>query len=234
MENEGKPSTTEQPVTPQKSVREILKKDPLYEKAVEIVYWRDPIASGLLFGIINLFFLLITYGEYSVVTLVSYFFETLIIAAFGYTMYLTLIPRLQNKPIDPPLREKVKDPRFNVSAEDFQRHSDVLADLVNLFLDNLKEAVVCVDLFVTFRAAAVFYLFATLGDWFSGITLLYLASLVLFVWPRLYHEKQQEIDKAVALAVDLANTYYEKGRAMLPPQVKDRLPATLFPKVKND
>lgn len=74
----------------------------------DIFLWNDPITSGLVFGILVLFLLLITYCEYSVVTLVAYFFETLIIAGFGYTMYHTLVPRLQGKSnYDNPLKYKL-------------------------------------------------------------------------------------------------------------------------------
>jgi hypothetical protein len=45
--------------------------------------------------------------------------------------------------------------------------------LINLTLDHVKDAVVCADLLVTARLAAYFYFLATIGDWFSGTTLIF-------------------------------------------------------------
>jgi amino acid permease len=59
--------------------------------------------SGILFAIFNLFFLLVTYGEYSLLTLMSYFVLTLVLSCVGYTLYMTLIPLIKGSPVDRPL-----------------------------------------------------------------------------------------------------------------------------------
>jgi len=48
----------------------IISRDPLFPEASKVVHWRDPVKTGLLFGIFNFFFFLSTFAEYS---LLDYF-----------------------------------------------------------------------------------------------------------------------------------------------------------------
>jgi len=52
---------------------------------ISIIYWNDPIQSALLFGIGNFFFFLITYGEYTVLSLLAYLLLSLLFVAGVYT-----------------------------------------------------------------------------------------------------------------------------------------------------
>jgi hypothetical protein len=58
--------------------------------------------------------------------------------------------------------------------------------------------------------------------------------LIAFVWPRLYQEKQKEIDTVAEKVVDEANRLYDQVKTKLPPNVKDKLPNSLFPKKKSE
>lgn len=70
-----------------------------------ILHWRDPIRTGLLFGIINLAYFLVYYGEYSVVTLFNYCALALLGTAFAYAYGLILWARyVQGNLIENPLR----------------------------------------------------------------------------------------------------------------------------------
>ena len=60
------------------------------------MHWNDPVQSALVFGIGNFFFFLITYGEYSVLTLFSYLALALIFVCGGY-VYVTMLRAHFNK-----------------------------------------------------------------------------------------------------------------------------------------
>lgn len=57
------------------------------------------------------------------------------------------------------------------------------------------------------------------------------AALVLFIWPRLYEEKQKEIDHYYALAMANVEKYIQLGLSKLPPAVTNKFPA-LKPKAQ--
>jgi len=83
-----------------------------------------------------------------------------------------------------------------------------------------KAVFYCTDNSLTAKAVFLFFALATVGKWFSGITLLYLLFLVGFVWPRLYQEKSHEINALY----DHASAIVAKNRD----KVLEKLPLERF------
>jgi len=170
----------------------IIKQDPSYNDVSQIFHWRDPVKSGLLFGIFNLFFFLLTWGEYTIVTLVSYLELALLSVCLGYANYVVLRASwIQGKQAENPFKERFKNAKFHISKETVEKHLNTIVNLVNLTIDNFRDVFYCTNNFVSLQFIVYFYLFATVGSWFSGTTLIYLVVLGFFVWPRLYEEKKK-------------------------------------------
>jgi len=203
----------------------IISSDPLFPEASKVVHWRDPVKTGLLFGIFNFFFFLSTFAEYSLLTIFSYLLLTLLSICFGYSNYVVLKASwLQGKRVDNPFKERFKDATFHVSRQTAEQHLTTILDLVNLTIDNLREVFYCTDSLLSLRFALYFYLGATIGNWFSGPTLLYLGMLFSFVWFRLYEEKQKEIDQFYHIAQTQASGYLQLAVSKLPPAIGARFP----------
>jgi len=202
----------------------ILKANPLYNEVSKIFHWRDPVRSGLLFGIANLFYILLSWGEYSVVTLTSYLLLSLLLVCLGYSNYVVFKASwLQGKKVENPFKEKFKNQKFHVTREAIDKHVDTILDLINLTIDKYRDVFYCSDNLVSLKYTFYFYVYATIGDWFSGITLLYLVTLGFFVWPRLYEEKKTEIDQWANIALTEGHKYLELAISKLPPAVAQRL-----------
>jgi len=211
--------------TDKRSYVSIIKSNSLYLDASKIVHWRDPVKSGLIFGIINFFYFLITWGDYTVVTLMSYLVLALIAVCFAYSNFVVLRAQwLQNKKVGNPFVDRFKNEKFHISKAAAEEHFDTILDILNLTIDCLREALYCTNLVHTAKVAGILYVAATIGDWFSGATLLYLITLGFFVWPRLYEEKQKEIDQVYAIARARAEEYINLGLSKLPPAVQARFP----------
>lgn len=56
----------------------------------KFVHWRDPIRTGLFFGIFNCFYLLLTWRDYTVVSLLSYMGLALLLVCFAYSNFVVL------------------------------------------------------------------------------------------------------------------------------------------------
>jgi len=132
---------------------------------------------------------------------------------------------IDGKKVDNPFKARFKSSTFHVSRNTLVQHVDTVLDLINLSIDLFRDVFYCVNPIFSAQAAGILYAVATVGDWFSGATLVYLALLGFFVWPRLYEEKQQEIDHFYALAKVQANEYIELGFSKLPPAVSAKLAA---------
>jgi len=209
----------------------ILRADPLYNEASKIFHWRDPVKSGLLFGMANLFYILFTWGEYSLVTLSSYLLLSLLAVCFSYAKYVVLKASwLNGKTVENPFKERFKNQKFHVKKETIDVHVNTILELINVSIDQYRDAFFVTDTLLSLKVALYLYIAATIGDWFSGITLLYLVTLGFFLWPRLYQEKQKEIDQFYGIAKTQANTYFQLALSKLPPAVTARFPQ-LKPKI---
>jgi len=203
----------------------IIKLNPSYGDVSQIFHWRDPVKSGLLFGIFNLFFFLLTWGEYSVVTLESYLLLALLSVCLGYANYVVLKAAwIQGKHIENPFKERFKNTKFHISKETVSKHLDTIVDLINLTIDNFRDIFYCTNNFVSLQFIGYFYLAAMIGSWFSGTTIIYLVVLTLFVWPRLYEEKKKEIDQLYEIVKQQVGKYLELALSKIPPAVAQKLP----------
>jgi len=221
--NEGTPSITKPKHVKEPSLQEEIKKitsavstNPLYSEVSHILHWRDPIRTGLLFGIFNFTFFLVTYGEYSVVTLVAYLVLALLVAAFGYANGSILYAKyIQGLSIDNPLSVRWSNsepiPRYIV-----EKHLDSLVNVVNAVLEVSRDVFYANFPILSVKVASIFLILSLLGKWFSGLTLIYIDVLILFAWPRLYEEKQKEIDQYWKLVNTQIETYTNLALSKLP------------------
>jgi len=208
-----------------KSYLTILKANPCYAHTSTLLHWRDPVKTGLVFGILNFLYILTAWADYSIVTIVSYLLFTLLAICFGYSNYVVLKASwLQGTVVPNPFKEKFKDVKFHVTREEAEKHLTTYLDLFNLTIDNFRDIFYCTNNFLSLRFAAYFYLGAMIGNWFSGETLFYLVMLGFFIWPRLYEEKQKEIDHFYAIALTQGKVYYQLALTKLPPAVTARFP----------
>jgi len=218
-------SSTNLTQDPPKTFLSIAKSSPYYNDLSKLFHWRDPVKSGLLFGILNFFFLLITYGEYTVITLLTYTLLVLLVVCFGFVNYVVLKGRwIDGKKVSNPFLTRFKSSTFHISRNTLVQHVDTVLDLVNLTIDLFREVYYCTNLVLTVQFAAILYTVATLGKCFGGATVIYLILLGFFIWPRLYEEKQQEIDLFYGLAIQQADVYLQLALSKIPPSVTAKLP----------
>jgi uncharacterized membrane protein len=214
------------PQEPRQTYISIIKSSPFYADCSKIFHWRDPIKSGLLFGIFNFFYLLITWGEYTVITLMSDLLLALLAVCFGFVNYVVLKARwIDGKNVPNPFKARFKSSTFHVSRSTLIQHVDTVLDFTNLTIDLFRDVFYCVNPIFTAQAAGILYVTATIGNWFSAATLMWLVLLGFFIWPRLYEEKQQEIDTYWGIAKREANVYIQLGLSKLPPAVTSKLAA---------
>lgn len=208
-----------------KSYVAILKANALYPATSKLLHWKDPVKTGLIFGVFNFFFFLTYLGDYSFLTMFSYLFLTLLTICFGYSNYVVLKASwLQGKVVENPFTERFKNAKFHVSRDAAEHHLTTVLDLVNTTIDNFRDVFYCTDNFLSLRFALYFWVAATVGNWFSGAVIIYLAMLGFFIWPRLYEEKKKEIDQFYNIALVQGNNYYQLALTKLPPAVHQKFP----------
>jgi len=207
----------------------IARASPIYVDASKLFHWRDPIKSGLLFGMLNLFYYELYFEDYTLVTLMSYILLALLVISFGFVQYVVLKARyLQGRNVDNPFKARFKNSTFHVSRNTIVEHVDTVLDLINLTIDLVRDVYYCTNLSLSLQAAFFLYLVSTVGGWFSGLTLAYLVLLGFFIWPRLYEEKQQEINQMYTMVYTIVSTNLDNalrvGISKVPPVVFEKFP----------
>jgi len=192
-----------------------LKSSPFYHQASGILHWSDPVQSALVFGIGNFFFFLITYGEYSVLTLISYLALALIFVCGAYVYGTMLRAHFRKEKAENPFQAKLKNP-FVASKFSLEPHADSIIGLINDAAHLWRSVLYFTDATFSLKFAFAIWVFSVIGKCFSGITLLYMTFLTAFIWPRIYQEKQAQIDEAYELALSKINHYVGLLMALLP------------------
>jgi len=203
---------------------QILKNTAFYPHISKIVHWNDPVRSGLLFGIWNFFFFLITWGNYSLLTLVSYLLLSIVLSSFCYANFVVYKALwLQKKQVPNPLKERFGNAKWHIPRKTANQITDSILDFSNLTIDYLREAVYAQNILFSLKFAALLYFMAQIGNWFSDPCLIYLVGLIAFVWPKLYQEKQKEIDHAAELAKSHIKKYVDLALSKIPPHVSAKI-----------
>eukprot|EP01127_Copromyxa_protea_P000456 TRINITY_DN10375_c0_g1_i1.p1 TRINITY_DN10375_c0_g1~~TRINITY_DN10375_c0_g1_i1.p1 ORF type:complete len:218 (+),score=37.33 TRINITY_DN10375_c0_g1_i1:107-760(+) len=201
------------------SIWSAVASDPLYTTLEPVFYWRDVYRSGILFSIGNLFFFLITVGQYSLLTLVTYVFLTLMLVSYAYITFAQF--RGQANPF-----EQHQYSSFVISKETLVGHANTVHKILDALTSFIYRSFSSRDPVASLWIAGQVLIISQVGKWFSGEVLLYLIFFAAFVWPRLYEEKKSEIDSLVATAVTTIQTQAGPLVAKLPPPVQKFLKNT--------
>lgn len=192
-----------------------LKKSPLYNRVSAILHWHDPVQSALLFGIGNFFFFLITYGEYTVLSLLAYLTLSLLTVAGVYANGTLLRAYIKKERHENPFSAKLKKP-FVMTEDDAKPHVDAFVGVVNDFVHLARHAIYFTDTVFSIKVAVIVWFIALVGSMFSGVFILYAIFLAAFIWPRIYQEKQAEIDRVSGIALSHLDQYYALILSKLP------------------
>jgi len=193
-----------------------LATSPFYPELSHVLHWRDPIRTGLVVGIFHFTLFLISYGEYSVLTLASYCALTLLVVAFAYTNGSVLFAKyIQGLPAENPLSAQWSNaeplPHYIV-----EKHLDSVANIINALLEVSRDVFYCVFPILSIKFGAIFFGLSLLGKWFSGLAVIYIVVLISLVWPRLYEEKHNEIDQYWDIVVEHVDTYGQLALSKIP------------------
>jgi len=201
----------------------ILRKNPLFPKASALFHWQDPTRTGAVFGSLTLVYLLVNFFEYSFLTVFGYAAATLTLACIVYANFVILRAQYgQGKTVENPFKELFNQRNFQLSKADAEPHFDTVLELTNLAAARLREIFFVTNNVLSLQSLALFYFAAVFGKFFGDFTVVYLAFLGLFVWPRLYQEKHNEIDALYAKAQTEANKYQQLALSKVPPALQQK------------
>jgi len=176
-----------------------LQEDPLYQTIADVVYWRDPIRSGLVFAILSLGWFLVAIAEYSVVTLVGYLYLALFAVSFALVQYSNVTGKGH------PLRNRLGQIDDLISRQGVGHLAETAHKVFDVQLRLARDALFFTDVAHSLKALGLTALILILGSVFTIPTLVYIKAVLLFLIPRVYEEKKALIDGLYAQALAAAH-----------------------------
>mmetsp|Transcript_11699 Transcript_11699/g.20073 ORF Transcript_11699/g.20073 Transcript_11699/m.20073 type:complete len:404 (+) Transcript_11699:192-1403(+) len=174
----------------------------------DLVKWKNPYLTGLIFGTLNIIFILVLFKGYSLLRVFSSAAVFYLVTGFVVVNISRLLKGfLERDLIAPP-----KLPQEYIRKEVVMDKADALIKFGNHFINACVKAMYCVDSKQTLQLAGIAYGLSIVGMIIPDMVLIYLTVLVVFTFPIVYEKYQKEIDDAWVKIKKLLEQYYQMGK----------------------
>jgi len=162
----------------------------------ELVYWRDPKKTGIVFG--SIFVVLIALTLLSLISVVAYTSLAVLTGTFAFRVYKSVLQAVQKTNDGHPFKEYL-DLDLAVSSDKGQELSTVVINYLNTTVGQLRRLFLVEDLVDSAKFGLFLYALTYIGSWFNGLTLLILSFVALFALPKVYETNKTVIDQYIDL-----------------------------------
>jgi len=192
-------------------------KDSKPSAVIDLIHWRDPKKSGVVFGLSML--LLLSLAAFSFISVASYLLLALLCVTITFRIYKSVVQAVQKSNDGHPFKA-LMDKDVSIPPETFRKHVDKSLTYINRALKQLSRLFLVEDLVDSLKLAVVMWLMTYVGAVFNGITLLILGDILLFAVPPIYEKNKTQIDQYIDLARTQVNSTMAKLQEKLPGTMK--------------
>ncbi|XP_055084869.1 reticulon-3 [Periophthalmus magnuspinnatus] len=183
----------------------------------DLIHWRDPKKSGVVFGVSML--MLLSLAAFSVISVISYLLLALLCVTITFRIYKSVVQAVQKSNDGHPFKSLIEKD-VSIPPETFRKHVDASLSYINRALKQLSRLFLVEDLVDSLKLAVVMWLLTYVGAVFNGITILILADILLFAVPPIYEKNKTQIDQYIDLARTQINSTMAKLQEKLPGAMK--------------
>ncbi|XP_051549984.1 reticulon-1-like [Myxocyprinus asiaticus] len=183
----------------------------------DLVHWRDPKKSGVVFGVSML--VLLSLAAFSVISVVSYLLLALLCVTISFRIYKSVVQAVQKSNDGHPFKA-LMEKDVTVPPETFRKHVDLCLNHINRVLKKMSRLFLVEDLVDSLKLAVFMWLLTYVGAVFNGITILILADILLFSVPPIYEKNKTQIDHYIDIARTQVNNTIAKLQEKLPGAMK--------------
>jgi len=192
-------------------------KQNLHPQVVQLIYWVEVQRTTGVFG--GILFLLLSLRFYSVIGVATTFALSLLVIAFLYRIGMTIVKAVQKTSAEHPFKHLLEE-KIEVSDETVQR----IASEVRLFVNEKIRQAQCLflvkDTVMSLKAMVVFWLVSYVASCIDLLTIGIMGVVALFTLPKLYEEKQAEIDQVCSLVMSKTCMVCSVIEQKLPEKIK--------------
>ncbi|XP_029304995.1 reticulon-1-like isoform X1 [Cottoperca gobio] len=180
---------------------------------VDLLYWRDVKATGVVFGAALLLLLSLTLC--SIVSVCSYIGLALLSVTICFRIYKGILQAIQKSDEGHPFKQYLGQ-EVALSEDLVHKYSDLALTKLNKSIGELRRLFLVEDLVDSIKFAVLMWILTYVGSLFNGLTILILALIGLFSCPIVYEKHQAQIDHYLALVNNQVKDVVGKIQAKVP------------------
>jgi len=180
----------------------------------DVLMWRNPYLTGIIFGTINVIFMLTLFGGYSLLRVFSS-------AMLFYLIMAFIVVNLSKVAVGFTGKELIPKPTLGhkyIRKEVWIKYFENTVNFLNHFIDAVRKALYCVDNKQTLQLCVILYGLSLIGRIIPDMWLLYLTFLGVFTFPIVYETYEEDIDKALVELKKILEKYYAQGKEQVAKQ----------------
>jgi hypothetical protein len=179
----------------------------------ELVHWRDPKKSGIVFGLGLV--VLFSLACCSIISVISYTALLALSGALSFRIYKSILQAVQKTNDGHPFKEYL-DIDVAPSSERVHQVADLVIQHANPALRKLRSIFLVEDIVDSIKFVVLFWILTYIGAWFNGLTLIILAYLGAFSLPKAYEMNKAQVDHVLQLACTQVQEVMANVRAAIP------------------
>jgi len=180
-----------------------------------LVYWENPIVSGVVFG--SVLATLISMNYYSLIYVTSNLTLLMLLAVLGMKLYTKVVVMLgknelaEGCPLDQLAAMNVAIPTDNLDV-----YAKQTADKMNVGIAELRRLLLVENMVDTVKFGLSLWFLTYIGAWFNAMTLIVLAWLAAFSLPKAYLMNQAKADEILGKVMVQVEEIKSKVMAVVP------------------
>ncbi|NP_001191909.1 reticulon 1 isoform 1 [Acyrthosiphon pisum] len=182
-------------------------------KVEALVYWRDPISSGIVFGATLV--VLLSFAYMSLISVVAYLAMFIQSACILLRLYKTALQTVNKTNESHPFQEYL-DLDIRLPQEKAEEVSKLAVVHVNAVLVELRRLLLAEDLVDSAKFFGILWVLTYVGALFNGLTLIIIGFVALFTLPKVYENNKTQIDQNIEVVRSKIAELTNKVRAAIP------------------
>ncbi|CAB3376405.1 Hypothetical predicted protein [Cloeon dipterum] len=193
--------------------------DRLHPAVGQLVYWRDPKKSGLVFG--GVLLVLLSLSAFSLISVVAYVSLIALGGSIVFRIYKSVLQAVQKTDDGHPFKALLETD-ITLTEEKVQEVASVAVSHINCTVTELRRLFLVEDLVDSIKFGVLLWVLTYVGAWFNGMTLIILGFIGAFTLPKVYENNQAQIDQYLDIARSKMAEVSNKVKAAIPLGKKDK------------
>lgn len=186
-------------------------------QVISLMYWVDLQRSTGVFG--GLLLILLSLRFYPLIVVFTSTTLCLLVVAFLYRIGMTIVKAVQKTSSEHPFKLLLEE-NVEIPEELMAKWASKSRIVINEGIRKMQCLLLVQDTVASLKAMVVCWLISYVASCINFITLCILLTVVVFTVPKLYEEKQKEVDQLLVLAMEKGCVAYSAVEQKLPEKIK--------------